>query len=183
MNLVNHEGIIKKTQISLMWCCDLSRTCMATRGDWEKYQSGRPNRLISAVFVSYVSEQRVLRMLPPADRHTAMISYVTFTTVQCQPHPFYNESIVKAGHTRNYCTEYKQIVQIIGSRWLIIFKSLVTTPHHNNWNFTARLQSIVHQAGPILGVECQSILHYQLYMLEEEERKRVIGWGNGIVQT
>lgn len=40
-------------------------TWMTTRGDWEKYQSGRPNRLMSAVLVSYVSEQRVLRMLPP----------------------------------------------------------------------------------------------------------------------
>lgn len=40
-------------------------TWMTTRGDWEKYQSGRPNRLMRAVFVSYVSEQRVLRMLPP----------------------------------------------------------------------------------------------------------------------
>ena len=40
-------------------------TWMTTRGDWEKYQRGRPNRLIRAVFVSYVSEQRVLRMLPP----------------------------------------------------------------------------------------------------------------------
>jgi hypothetical protein len=48
---------------------------------------------------------------------------------------------------------------------------------------TSRLQSVVHQAGPILGVEFQSILHYQLYMLEEEERKRVVGWGNRIVQT
>ena len=38
---------------------------MTTRGDWEKYQSGRPNRLMRAVLVSYVSEQRVLRMLPP----------------------------------------------------------------------------------------------------------------------
>lgn len=41
-------------------------TWITTRGDWEKYQSGRPNRLIRAVLVSYVSEQRVLRMLPPA---------------------------------------------------------------------------------------------------------------------
>lgn len=40
---------------------------MTTRGDWEKYQSGRPNKLIRAVFVSYVSEQRVLRMLPPEE--------------------------------------------------------------------------------------------------------------------
>lgn len=38
---------------------------MATRGDWEKYQRGTLNRLMRAVFVSYVSEQRVLRMLPP----------------------------------------------------------------------------------------------------------------------
>lgn len=38
---------------------------MTTRGDCEKYQSGRPNRLMRAVLVSYVSEQRVLRMLPP----------------------------------------------------------------------------------------------------------------------
>lgn len=38
---------------------------MTTRGDWEKYQSGRPNKLMRAVLVSYVSEQRVLRMLPP----------------------------------------------------------------------------------------------------------------------
>lgn len=43
----------------------LKLTWMTTRGDWEKYQSGRPNRLMSAVLVSYVSEQRVLRMLPP----------------------------------------------------------------------------------------------------------------------
>lgn len=40
-------------------------TWMTTRGDWEKYQSGRPKRLMRAVLVSYVSEQRVLRMLPP----------------------------------------------------------------------------------------------------------------------
>lgn len=39
-------------------------TWMATRGDWEKYQSGTPNRLMSAVLVSYVSEQRVLKTLP-----------------------------------------------------------------------------------------------------------------------
>lgn len=44
---------------------------MTARGDWEKYQRGKPNRLISAVFVSYVSEQRVLRMLPPKHKtHT-----------------------------------------------------------------------------------------------------------------
>jgi len=44
-------------------------TWMATRGDWEKYQSGTPNRLMSAVLVSYVSEQRVLKTLPPAAEH------------------------------------------------------------------------------------------------------------------
>lgn len=38
---------------------------MTTRGDCEKYQRGRPNRLMRAVLVSYVSEQRVLRILPP----------------------------------------------------------------------------------------------------------------------
>lgn len=40
-------------------------TWITTRGDCEKYQSGIPKRLMSAVLVSYVSEQRVLRMLPP----------------------------------------------------------------------------------------------------------------------
>lgn len=40
-------------------------TWITTRGDWEKYHSGMPNRLMSAVLVSWVSEQRVLRMLPP----------------------------------------------------------------------------------------------------------------------
>lgn len=43
-------------------------TWITTRGDWEKYQSGIPNRLMSAVLVSYVSEQRVLRTLPPESR-------------------------------------------------------------------------------------------------------------------
>lgn len=41
-------------------------TWITTRGDCEKYHSGRPKRLMRAVLVSYVSEQRVLRMLPPA---------------------------------------------------------------------------------------------------------------------
>lgn len=43
-------------------------TWITTRGDWEKYHSGMPNRLMSAVLVSCVSEQRVLRMLPPGSR-------------------------------------------------------------------------------------------------------------------
>lgn len=60
---------------------------MTTRGDCEKYHSGIPNRLISAVFVSYVSEQRVLRILPPA--HTSVscknlfIGLVMFIQVTC----------------------------------------------------------------------------------------------------
>ena len=50
-------------------CVPRSRlTWITTRGDWEKYQSGIPNRLMSAVLVSYVSEQRVLRTLPPESR-------------------------------------------------------------------------------------------------------------------
>lgn len=48
-------------------------TWMTARGDCEKYQRGKPNRLISAVFVSYVSEQRVLRMLPPEHKHTLQV--------------------------------------------------------------------------------------------------------------
>lgn len=43
----------------------LSLTWITTRGDWEKYHKGIPKRLINAVLVSYVSEQRVLKMLPP----------------------------------------------------------------------------------------------------------------------
>lgn len=38
---------------------------MTTLGDCEKYHRGIPNKLSSAALVSYVSEQRVLRMLPP----------------------------------------------------------------------------------------------------------------------
>lgn len=53
-------------------------TWMATRGDWEKYQSGTPNRLMSAVLVSYVSEQRVLKTLPPvAERRRDSASHPT----------------------------------------------------------------------------------------------------------
>lgn len=47
-------------------------TWITTRGDWEKYHSGIPNRLSNAVLVSYVSEQRVLRMLPPRTKWQAV---------------------------------------------------------------------------------------------------------------
>lgn len=62
-------------------------TWMTTRGDWEKYHSGRPNRLMRAVLVSYVSEQRVLRILPPEYTHTKrkteniIVSYMCFLTL------------------------------------------------------------------------------------------------------
>lgn len=52
-------------------------TWITTRGDWEKYQSGIPKRLISAVLVSYVSEQRVLRMLPPESRGRSCLGVCT----------------------------------------------------------------------------------------------------------
>lgn len=50
-------------------------TWITTRGDCEKYHSGRPKRLMRAVLVSYVSEQRVLRMLPPAGLREKSISW------------------------------------------------------------------------------------------------------------
>lgn len=70
-------GTIKLLNV---WIGEL--TWMATRGDWEKYQRGTLNRLMRAVFVSYVSEQRVLRMLPPD--HTDTWPRYIITTVQPQ---------------------------------------------------------------------------------------------------
>lgn len=61
-------------------------TWMATRGDWEKYQSGTPNRLMSAVLVSYVSEQRVLKTLPPAaERRRGSASHPTVSEAASLP--------------------------------------------------------------------------------------------------
>ncbi len=63
-------------------------TWITTRGDWEKYQRGTPNKLSRAAFVSYVSEQRVLRMLPPAGRpqtHTCQV-WITAAGGDSTPH-------------------------------------------------------------------------------------------------
>lgn len=59
-------------------------TWITTRGDCEKYHSGRPKRLMRAVLVSYVSEQRVLRMLPPAGVQEKSILHPSVTEVMNQ---------------------------------------------------------------------------------------------------
>lgn len=57
-------------------------TWMTARGDWEKYQSGTPNKLSKAALVSNVSEQRVLMMLPPAGHTTQHANTLKMTDRQ-----------------------------------------------------------------------------------------------------
>lgn len=80
-----------------------SQTCMTTRGDWEKYHSGRLNRLSSAVLVSKDSEQRVLMMLPPTD--TKKHIQIHHTTPPRYQIACISQSDEKPVQTNSYCSE------------------------------------------------------------------------------